>query len=139
MSGADTFRFDHRISLARALVLLSIRCEQWKRPEGSQHWCRLMDYFRRKVQASVQRGPLMSLRIGANARESTWQNLAVTCYQPNRYSMPFWMAVALTALSIRIYWPVVRRYNAGSAGYEITPIVINATRALHRSFSGFRF
>ncbi len=64
---ADTFRFDHRISLARALVLLSIPAEQWKRPEGSQHWCRLMDYFRRKVLASVQRGPLMSLRIGANA------------------------------------------------------------------------
>lgn len=64
---ADTFRFDHRITLARALVLLGIPAEQWKRPEGSQHWCRLMDYFRRKVLASVQRGPLMSLRIGANA------------------------------------------------------------------------
>jgi primosomal replication protein N'' len=64
---ADTFRFDHRITLSRALVLLGIPAEQWMRPEGGQQWYRLMDYFRRKVLASVQRGPLMSLRISASA------------------------------------------------------------------------
>ncbi|QDS88793.1 Serine/threonine-protein kinase PrkC [Rosistilla ulvae] len=64
---ADTFRFEHRISLARAVALLCVPAEQWQKPEGGEHWRLLMDFFRRKVLSSVQRGPLMSLRISKNS------------------------------------------------------------------------
>jgi len=63
---ADTFRFDHRITLSRAIVLLSVPHKRWVRPEGGEHWRLLLDFFRRKVLSSVQRGPLLSLRIGKN-------------------------------------------------------------------------
>lgn len=63
---ADTFRFDHRITLTRAIVLLCIPPDRWVRPKGGEHWRLLLKFFRRKVLSSVQRGPLMSLRIGKN-------------------------------------------------------------------------
>ncbi|QDV68990.1 Serine/threonine-protein kinase PrkC [Rosistilla carotiformis] len=64
---ADTFRFEHRISLARALALLCVPDDRWQKPEGGEHWRLLMDFFRRKVLSSVQRGPLMSLKIGKSS------------------------------------------------------------------------
>lgn len=64
---ADTFRFEHRISIARSLVLLCIPESQWIKPAGGEHWRLLLNFFRRKVLASVQRGPLLSLTIRKNS------------------------------------------------------------------------
>ncbi|MCP9784284.1 AAA family ATPase [Cyanobium sp. WKJ7-Wakatipu] len=60
---ADQFRYERRISLARALVLLAIPHGQWQRPEGGEHWQRLMHFFQRRVLGGIQRGPLLALSI----------------------------------------------------------------------------
>jgi len=60
---ADQFRYERRISLARALVLLAIPPGQWQRPEGAEHWQRLMHFFQRRVLGGIQRGPLLALSM----------------------------------------------------------------------------
>ena len=60
---ADQFRYERRISLARALVLLAIPPGQWQRPEGGEHWQRLMHFFQRRVLGDIQRGPLLALSV----------------------------------------------------------------------------
>lgn len=60
---ADQFRYERRISLARALVLLAIPSGQWQRPEGGEHWQRLMHFFQRRVLGGIQRGPLLALSV----------------------------------------------------------------------------
>ena len=60
---ADQFRYERRIPLARALVLLAISPGQWQRPKGGEHWQRLMHFFQRRVLGDIQRGPLLALNI----------------------------------------------------------------------------
>ena len=60
---ADQFRSDQRLALPQALVLLSIPQERWIRPEGGEHWQRLLQFFRRRVLSGIQRGPLLALSV----------------------------------------------------------------------------
>lgn len=60
---ADQFRSDQRLALPQALVLLSIPQERWVRPEGGEHWQRLLQFFRRRVLSGIQRGPLLALSV----------------------------------------------------------------------------
>ncbi len=60
---ADQFRSDQNLPLPQALVLLSIPLECWVRPEGGEHWQRLLYFFRRRVLSGIQRGPLLALSV----------------------------------------------------------------------------
>lgn len=81
---ADTFRFDHRINLARAAVLFCVPPQRWIRLEGDEHWRQLLNFFHRKVLSSIQRGPLMSLRIGTNAARIDLAQLGSDAYPAER-------------------------------------------------------
>lgn len=60
---ADQFRFDQRLPLEQALLLLLIPADLWIKPEGGEQWQRLLHFFRRRVLAGIQRGPLLSLSV----------------------------------------------------------------------------
>lgn len=60
---ADQFRSDLRLPLEQTLLLLAIPSERWLRPEGGEHWQRLLQFFRRRVLTSIQRGPLLALTV----------------------------------------------------------------------------
>jgi len=61
---ADQFRLERRTSLAKALVLLSVPQSQWQEPQKQQYVSQILDFFEKKVVASVMRGPLVRLTIG---------------------------------------------------------------------------
>ncbi len=65
---ADTFRSDQRLLPEQALVLLAIPPERWERPEGGEHWQRLLQFFRRRVVGGIQRGPLLALSVSARGK-----------------------------------------------------------------------
>ena len=65
---ADQFRSDQNLPLPQALVLLSIPLECWVRPEGGEHWQRLLYFFRRRVLSGIQRGPLLALSVTATGK-----------------------------------------------------------------------
>lgn len=65
---ADQFRSDQRLPLEQALLLLAIPAERWVRPEGGEHWQRLLQFFRRRVLTSIQRGPLLALTVRAGGK-----------------------------------------------------------------------
>ncbi|UPM50133.1 AAA domain-containing protein [Synechococcus sp. A10-1-5-1] len=60
---ADQFRSDQRLPLEQALLLLSIPADIWIKPEGGEHWQRLLHFFRRRVLSGIQRGPLLALSV----------------------------------------------------------------------------
>jgi primosomal replication protein N'' len=61
---ADQFRLEKRTPLARALVLLAVPQQQWQEPQKQQYVSQILDFFEKKVVASVMRGPLVRLTIG---------------------------------------------------------------------------
>lgn len=61
---ADQFRLERRTSVAKALVLLSVPQDQWQEPQKQQYVSQILDFFEKKVVASVMRGPLVRLTIG---------------------------------------------------------------------------
>ncbi len=61
---ADRFRLDRRIPLANALVILSVPRTQWAEPQRQQYVGQLLDFFERKLAATVMRGPLVRMVIG---------------------------------------------------------------------------
>ncbi len=61
---ADQFRLEKRTSLATALVLLSVPQGQWQEPQKQQYVSQILEFFEKKVVASVMRGPLVRLTIG---------------------------------------------------------------------------
>jgi primosomal replication protein N'' len=73
---ADQFRSDQRLPLEQALLLLAIPAERWVRPEGGEHWQRLLQFFRRRVLSSIQRGPLLALSIRAGGKRVDLAELA---------------------------------------------------------------
>ena len=75
---ADQFRSDQRLPLEQALILLAIPAERWVRPEGGEHWQRLLQFFRRRVLASIQRGPLLALSIRAGGKRVDLAELTST-------------------------------------------------------------
>lgn len=64
---AGHFRVERRISIARALVLLSVTT--WQDPQKQQYISQILDFFEKRISASVMRGPLVRMVIGkATAR-----------------------------------------------------------------------
>jgi primosomal replication protein N'' len=61
---ADRFRSDRRLPLAKTLVILSVPGAQWAAPQRQQYVSQLLDFFERKLVASVMRGPLVRMIIG---------------------------------------------------------------------------
>lgn len=61
---ADRFRLERRMSLAQALVLLSVPQEHWQEPHRQQYVSHLLSFFEKKVVAAVLRGPLVRMTIG---------------------------------------------------------------------------
>jgi hypothetical protein len=66
---ADDFRIERRISLLRALVLLSIPRQTWQEPPRQQYVSTILDFFEKRTASLAQRGPLVRMLIGkSNSR-----------------------------------------------------------------------
>lgn len=61
---ADTFRLEKRLSLPRALALLSVPREDWHEPPRQQYVQRILQFFEKRAANVAQRGPLSRLLIG---------------------------------------------------------------------------
>jgi len=61
---ADEFRLEKRMSLAKALTLLSVPKEQWQEPQNQQYISQILEFFEKKVITAVMRGPLVRMTIG---------------------------------------------------------------------------
>jgi hypothetical protein len=61
---ADTFRIEHRLSLNRCAVLLSVPAELWKEPPKQRYVAELLGHFEKKVSVAISRGPLVRFTIG---------------------------------------------------------------------------
>lgn len=61
---ADDFRQDRRITLARALVLLSLHPEEWREPPRQEYVRNVLDFFHRRLVTGLQRGGLVRMTIG---------------------------------------------------------------------------
>lgn len=61
---ADEFRLEKRMPIARALVLLSIPQEQWQALQKQEYISQILDFFEKKIIATVMRGPLVRMTIG---------------------------------------------------------------------------
>jgi primosomal replication protein N'' len=61
---ADDFRQDHRITLARALVLLAIERSEWREPPRQEYVRNVLEFFHRRLVTGLQRGGLVRMTIG---------------------------------------------------------------------------
>ncbi len=61
---ADAFRIERRILLSRATLLLSIPQEAWREPPKQQYVSSLLEHFGKKVDQSIQQGPLVRFIVG---------------------------------------------------------------------------
>lgn len=60
---ADQFRQESRMPLARALALLTVPPERWKKPEGLAYITSLTSFFEQKLTVSIKRGPLARMTV----------------------------------------------------------------------------
>ncbi|OZG70457.1 hypothetical protein BTA51_26170 [Hahella sp. CCB-MM4] len=60
---ADDFRVQRRISLSRAIVLLSLSDDAWAAPPKQDYAANILSFFEKRVANSVMRGPLVRLTI----------------------------------------------------------------------------
>ncbi len=56
---ADSYRMERRITLERALILLSVPKDNWSRPAKQQYVNNILGFFEKKILAKVNRGPLV--------------------------------------------------------------------------------
>lgn len=61
---ADQFRIERRIAIARALVILAVPQAQWQEPQKQQYVSQILDFFEKRISATVMRGPLARMVIG---------------------------------------------------------------------------
>jgi len=61
---ADTFRVEHRLSLTRCAVLLSVPAESWAELPKQRYLQQLLGHFEKKVSVAISRGPLVRFKIG---------------------------------------------------------------------------
>lgn len=61
---ADQFRLERRLPIARALALLATPENAWREPPKQTYVATLLDFFAKRITASVLRGPLTRLIIG---------------------------------------------------------------------------
>ena len=64
---ANDFRVERRISLPRALVLLSIPRESWQEPPRQQYVSTILEFFEKRTASLAQRGPLVRMLIGKSS------------------------------------------------------------------------
>ncbi len=64
---ANDFRIERRISLPRALVLLSIPKESWQEPPRQQYVSTILEFFEKRTASLAQRGPLVRMLIGKSS------------------------------------------------------------------------
>ncbi len=64
---AADFRQERRGVLARALVLLSVPKDKWKKPVHQKYLYELIEFFQARVALSIRRGPLARTVIGKNS------------------------------------------------------------------------
>ena len=64
---ANDFRIESRISLPRALVLLSIPKESWQEPPRQQYVSTILEFFEKRTASLAQRGPLVRMLIGKSS------------------------------------------------------------------------
>ena len=60
---ANDFRIQRRISLPRALALLSVSKESWKEPPRHQYVSSILEFFEKRTASLAQRGPLVRMLI----------------------------------------------------------------------------
>ena len=65
---ADAFRLEGRITLAQAVLLLSIPPDAWHEPPAQQYIHDTLTHFQRRLLASIQHGPLARFLIGKSSR-----------------------------------------------------------------------
>ncbi len=61
---ADQFRLERRLPLARALSLLAVPDSEWRQPPRQSYIATLLDFYARRITASIMRGPLTRMVIG---------------------------------------------------------------------------
>jgi primosomal replication protein N'' len=61
---AEQFRLERRLPLHETIVLLAIPPNQWLEPQKQQYVSQILDFFEKKISASVMRGPLVRMTIG---------------------------------------------------------------------------
>ncbi len=61
---ADQFRLERRLPLARALALLAVPVADWRQPPRQSYIATLLDFYARRITASIMRGPLTRMVIG---------------------------------------------------------------------------
>lgn len=60
---ADQYRLERRIGLPRAAVILSVPKEHWIKPPKQDYVSKLLDFFEKRITASVSRGALARMTI----------------------------------------------------------------------------
>jgi len=60
---ADQYRLERRINLPRAAVILSVAKEKWLKPPKQDYVAKLLDFFEKRITASVSRGALARMTI----------------------------------------------------------------------------
>jgi len=66
---ADTFRHEHHMPLARALVLLSIPQDHWEKPADQAYVAQLISFFEQKIALSIKRGALARMTMGRTSKK----------------------------------------------------------------------
>lgn len=59
----ELFRIERRISLVRALVILSVPAAEWVEPQKQHYIAQVLDFFEKRVAGAVLRGPLVRMTI----------------------------------------------------------------------------
>ena len=66
---ANDFVLQRRMSLSRALILLSVSKDLWKEPDRLQYVSRILDFFEKRALNLAQRGPLVRMLVSkSNSR-----------------------------------------------------------------------
>lgn len=73
---ADAFRQERRISLPRALVLLSVPPALWIAPPRQEYVRNILDFFRRRIIGGLQRGALVRMTIARTSARLDLTELA---------------------------------------------------------------
>jgi primosomal replication protein N'' len=72
---ADTFRLEKRLTLARALVLLTVARVDWREPPRQQYVQKILQFFEKRAANVAQRGSLSRLLIGKTTPRLDLQEL----------------------------------------------------------------
>ena len=75
---ADQFRLDRRMTLPRALALLSLPNDAWRQLPRQGYVSTILGYFSKKITGGVLRGPLARMTVGKSAARIDLTELGTT-------------------------------------------------------------